>query len=734
MHKKITYFVLASSFLLSSLASCGSSSTSDTANSTESEKFDVTFHHQSDETKNVKVEVTKGQTVYTALNGDLSKVTSLCESDTLHFDNWFTSSEAAAKLNYGENNENLYKYDLIIESSLDLYPGFALDGFDSKLNSYISDYLGAYHKAKTSPVPFLRTNAFHVDTNEENVFYFDNASAYKFKEYKNDLVELYDFKEVSDNKYLDKLEAYTLSLEHLAASSSIKVTMNFNDEAGKFPSKFFASNFPAIDSSYYINDDDFSLSENSKDEDLSKKYITAVKADILSGNEIKRSIFYTPKADDSNPTSSLSSFLTGKGIFQAINSNGTTMIDMFGNTLITITKVSKFEASNYASEGVKEGMMAIHCQELYTEENDVEGLKEYFKELTGKEFPTDLFFNIEGGTAYGTLLGYTVNNSLPAVGQHISGVSKASFDAWLEKEKQAGMSIASSSSTSATYLSTFVGTSSNGEYVFKASFYDSSKLSDLSQNVVQILFYRNQSVYEKLANWFELNNVGGGTITSVPELPATSVTSGNLNTGSSTLYYGYYLRGSGVEQSEFDAYKESLVSEGWKETTKEGDEYLSFLSKDGYYSLALIYDADSKVLLVQIIYNAIRTTTSLEAALSFIGPRFGLETLVVPGLQELYDKETTKPQIEVAQYYNKSEHRGYMVFTLDSSEKVNTYLTTVESKLASDAAFTYVGANSNGIKFYQDKTNGHIIYAADVSDTSGETPVYQFIVGVYKEI
>lgn len=706
--KKSLILILASACLLSA---CQQEAKEDTS-------LSVSFDALREGQEVLKVNVGTDNKV--APSEEISALVSNYEYHT--FVNWYTSKEAAEALDAGENDANIFDFDVAITSSITVYAGYEESWIDQAVTEKIELTLGSYQTLDYSPLPLLDKTPYS-SLDDTYSFKALNVDENKNNEAKKLLTDN-GFTLASEGKYLDKLGRYFVSLEY--ADNELTYTLSFNDEEGELPANALGTLSSALDASLYLEPDSFSLAKNEKDEDLSKKFLIAQSySSIITGlNSQCKTLFYTPKETDSDPATTFATYLSGVGYSKA-SSSQLIYADMFMSSLVYVSYIAKntlITNKEWKKLGVKAGMVAVSFYSAYTVGLDQDELEEEYEYYTQTEYP-DSFPDLGSiGKATSLINGYSSGSNY-GPGFFISGCDKTAFDAVLNDLYEQNYTYSKSEST---YYWTFNFASPTGEYVFQFKYYDSSKVAGLLSDVCQVIIIRKASAYETLAKWMEKQNKGGGTLTSIPELPVSNVT-GSAN---SSYPYAYTVYGKGATEADLTSYLESLAKAGFTKD-KEEDGYYYFTSADGYYSLTV--KLSSSYLYVYIFYNYLTTDTFTYAQVATMAKaRLGVTSIDIPYLATYLGEDGSNAS--VMSVYDGSYQR-LVVYgdLLDTEEAANAYLTAFTEAVTASTSWTYVGKNTAGtISFYTNSDDVYLYASVGTVTNSDESTSYRFFIGMYR--
>ncbi len=705
--KKIILF-LFSVLLTGGLVSCGNSSS-----------YKVTFDARRDESKPL-----------TLVAGSDNKITqtdevkALTENYPYHvFKNWYKSLDAAKTLDNGENNENVYTFSETITSSFTVYAGYEETYIDSAVKKKIDLTLGVYETLNYSPLPLLEDTPYE-NLKDDYSFKAVGVKNDQFKAYKDTLTKA-GFKETSDNKFLDKLGRYFVSF--LFENGDLTYTFSFNDTEGEFPANYLGTMSSALDTSLYLDPSQFTLAENELGEDKSKKFIVTQKEVTLLGQGSKtqtKSVYYMPKSGDEEADKSFGAYLTEHGFSLASNTS-LTYVDMFLSSMVTVNVIREDDFivnPSLKNLGVKVGMVEATFYREYSTSLSKSELANYYQRLTGNEYPSSFPDWSKIGKAFSLLNGYSSGTNY-GPGFFISGASKENFDAAMNELFEQGYSY---SKSEGEYYWTFTFVSPTNEHVINLTYYDSSKVKGLFSDLCQVIIIHAKSVYETLSEWMSKQNVGGGSLTSVPSLPGSSL----VGREDSSYPFIYTLTAEKVNESDYESYQNALVEAGFI-FTKEEEGYRYYKSSDGYYSLALRYNSSTSYLYLTISYEAyLKKEFSSIDVLSLAKKRLGVEELVIPGLADWIGE---KKELTVMSFYDGDNQRAMFYENVSSIEIAKERQTALLEAIDKDSSvFEKVGSNSSGVTFYKN-ADGVYLYTTTTKVTSNDGTVsYNFVLGLYK--
>lgn len=710
---KKSALLLLSSILL--LSSCGEGETSSTSN-----KLQVTFNPLREGVSSLQVEINQDNKVTPS-----DEITALTNNYKYHsFVNWYKSEEAAKTLDAGENNENIFHFEDSVTSSMTLYAGYEVSFIDKAVTNKIELTLGSYQKLGYSPLPLLEDTPYEDLSKETYSF-----KAVDVKEssltYAGSLLTKNGFTSQGNGLYLDKLGRYFVALEY--ANNELKYTLSFNDKLGEFPSNALGTLSSAMDASLYLTPDGFTLAKNEKDEDLSKKFIVTQKHGKLINGLVSdvKTLCYMPKDNDEDAAKSFGNYLKGLGYSLASNKS-LIYADPFMSSLVTVSTVSQMNLmidSSLKKAGAKEGMVMASFYSGYTMSLSRETLAEDYEDITGVSYPESFPDFSKIGKAYSLINGYSSGENV-GPGFVISACSKTSFDEVLNELYEQGYSY---SKTESSYYWTFTLSSPTGEHIMQFTYYDSSKIKGLMSDLCKVVIIRAKGAYEKLGEWLTKQNVGGGSLTSIPALPTKKVT-GNKN---SSVPYIFTVAGSDATSEDMTTYEASLVKAGFiKGEEKDGYHYYS--TEDDYYQLAVYFDEAHTTLYAFIYYQCYNyTSRDVASILKEAETRLEVDTLSIPGLTDWLGEG--KKELTTMSLFDGSNQR-YIIYGEDTTEEEATaQKTALLAKLDEDTStWTKIGSNSSGTIFYQN-SDGVVLYTQVGKHTNEDkTVVYYLYLGMYK--
>lgn len=630
------------------------------------------------------------------------------------FVGWYTSLAAAKDL----LAEGSFDLTTPITSDLSLYAGYSEDKYPAAVNTFLRSFLGVYETLSLSPLPFLKADSYEV-----------SASGFIAKGVKQENLASFVSSLLSSSfvlrngTYHDKHGAYRVLLEG-EDTSNVTVSLSFNDELGAFPVHFLSAISPALDLAAYMSDDEFMLAKNTKDEPLSRRFITSsyYGRGLIGGtiNE-SRTIYYTPKDEDEAPVESFGDYLTANG-FQAASSDGTYFIDSFAQILVKVTLAGSDITSAETDLGVASGMVRAQFSKDYSSSFDETSFAEAFKSYTTYDFVSDAFPSLSGlGKAYGMLLRYSISSgSYYGPGLYITGASKTSFEALLAGFSSLGYGF---SKTTSTYKTSFVFTSSEGAYRVSLAYFDSSLVGGLLSDIISISVFRVVTPFEAIGAWFRLQNVGGGTLLSIPSFKASSFSFSTLN----SYPYAYSISATKVAVSEKDAFIASLLAAGWTKNTEASTAYAIYDYSDGFYEMAISYGEDLSFRLV-VTYKCSSEVTSSSAFLALALKRLQVETLSLTKLDPYFASEGAEA-VKVYQFFDGSNNRVVAYFPMgDASLATNEVSAWKEALAKEDSGWTYLSSNSSGVSFY---SNSDEVYLGITSYADSASKNYLLLI-LYK--
>ncbi len=710
---KKSILLLLSSFLL--LSSCGGEETSSKANGAI-----VTFNPLREGVSSLQVEVGEDKKVASS-----DEITALTSNYKYHsFVNWFKTEESAKALDTGENNENIFHFEDTVTSSMTLYAGYEVSFIDQGVSNKIDLTLGVYQKLGYSPLPLLEETPYEdieketysfkaVDVKEDSL---DKAGS---------LLTENGFVSQGNGLYLDKLGRYFVSLSY--ANNELKYTLSFNDEEGKFPSNALGTLSSALDASLYLTDAGFTLAKNEKDQDLSKKFIvTQKRGQIIRGltSDVKV-LCYTPKDGDEDAAQSFGNYLKSLG-YTLASSTSLLYVDPFMSSIVTVSTVGKMSLmldSSLKEAGVKEGMVMASFYSGYKTSLSREELAKDYESITSVAYPDSFPDFAKIGKAYSLINGYSSGENV-GPGFVVSACNKIAFDELLNELYEQGYSY---SKSTGSYYWTFTLSSPTGEHIMQFSYYDSTKIKGLMSDICKVVIIRAKSAYEKLEEWLAKQNVGGGSLTSLPSLPNKKVT-GNKN---SSLPYIFTLTGSDATEEDMTTYEASLIKAGFIKG-EEKDGYHYYDTKDGYYKVAVYFDETHAILYAFIYYQCYNyTARTVSAILSEAKTRLGVDSLSIPGLASWLG-ENEKEHTTMSMY--DGTYQRYLIYGDDTSqEEATSQKNALLAKIDEDSStWTKVGTNSSGTIFYQN-ADGVVIYVqVGKHANDNEETVYYLYLGMYK--
>mgnify|MGYP006919062805 FL=1 len=684
----------------------------------ESDSIYVKFHTMDSKDSVINVDLKKGQRVSdilesnNELKNNLDKVTSKDGDET--FDFWYLSKDSALNLDVGEDNRNIFTYEIPLYSSIDVYAGFYVSSYKEDIENHISYYLGSYQYNDISPIPYIKT------LNEPTIEYGDNSSVAnsftyngivktKYDYYVDSLINEYGFNKISETSYIDKLNVYTLNLDYKEENKTLNLSYSFNDKEDEFPTNFFSSSFFALDIRSLINDNSFILSENSKDEKfIHKSYI--------DGDIREKKIYYIPKSDDENPTYSFLSYLSNyKDVFTLYEDSNNKPLYIEDSTMSV--KITANIVDNLSLEeekiGIKKGMVEVTIEDSATYTLDMDSFNDIYSRVYPSAFNPDVFGEIPGINVYGTILRGTLSN-IKVAGYYASGLNEDILEAYLKTLNNKGYRGVLVEDDDGTLQ--FIYNSRNNEYGMVLNYYSKNNITGLFKDYISVFYYEQDSVNEELSNWFKKSNEGGGDIYNIPEIETDGYyTSGYYTSNDSSLGYTHYYRASNLDEDYVSKYEEKLEKTNkWTKNEEYTNSlgYPVYVSNDGYYVLGIIYSKENKTLTIELNYNGFKIVSDTKDIYPFIKDRLSASNAFrIPDLSNLVDGKNK--EVSVSQYYTGNDHRVFISIPYSDETSLNKAYEEYLNALNSDVVnWSYAGENSSGsIKFYNYKDGAIFAYS-----------------------
>lgn len=600
-----------------------------------------------------------------------------------------------------------------VVSSLDAAEAIVPEEVQERFN----DILGCYEELGYSSLPKIGAT-YQLDPNDKNGVLASPVTSSAFEDYQKTLVER-GFVQQEEGTYLDPLSRYFVVLSLNGDTLSFKI--RFNDEIGAFPVNYLSTVFATFDLPIYLKSDTFEYAENVKGEDLSKKFLLADGNDYLaltSASAPTKTVSWTPKQDVEDPVSDVSTWLKNAQLTPISSSASNVLIDSFASAVVEVGKVSGATPS-LLRNGAKEGDLYLRVYRLWSEELDQAHFAARYQALTGYVYDASAFPDFMTlGKAKSMLMSFAYG-TYSGPGWVVSNPSKARFQAILDEFHERGWSF---SQTDGSYYHSYNFYGPKNEYRVYLSYYDSSKIGGLLSDLVQIRLFQFPSIYERLTDWFKQENVGGGSITDIPEIPGKGV---NGSSTSSNGFPVFNISATSVTAENYAKYVAALQDDGWKETNKNNNETI-YQSADGFYYYDIIYANGS--FSAALVYNASYYSGKHTYAelIQYGAKRLEDPSFTVPGLSTYVDVDPS-PEITVLSFY-VSDQRYLMELPLASAEESVTAVNAIYAALEADTAWTKAGQSSTGTVFYQN-ANGTYLYCLSNVDDSSNTPY--LLIGAY---
>lgn len=601
-----------------------------------------------------------------------------------------------------------------------------------EVTSRLNSLLGVYQELEYSPLPLLDGKTYSVDADNVNAVKAANVSEGELAAYKQTLLDA-GFT-ASGDSLLDKTETYLVTLT--LADNTLTTDISFNDVAGDFPVNYLSTISPALDMSLYLDGATFEAVKNIKGEDLSAKFKTLYTKDIsgYSGKTTEaKFVTYTPKDDDDDPVDTVLEWLSSTSAFTALSTTYGLYTDAFNSTLLYAGLVGA-NTPKLLANGASEGDVYVKLERAWTYEEDSNVVKYMFENYSGFEYNAEDFYDFNQlGDAHGMVLA-TSGASSYGPGWMISNVDKAKYQEMLDWFYDAGWSYTKSTGT---YYASFNLYGPKREYRIFTRYYDSTKVNGLMSDMAMIRVYGLQDVYDLLEEWLVGNNQGGGTVTSITEIPGSGI---SYSSGWSSMYPYFQLSASKVNETAYNQYLSVLVDDGWVLDSDSSTTYERlYATEDNFYQLSISYDNVAQTFAMTLIYNSYKYSGKLTYSdiMKYAALRMGVSSLSVPGLTDyVSDAETTDITFFSAHGVSTSNkyHRVLATIPMKNAtalSDVEAVVTVLNEKLSEEGSgWTSVGANSSGTTFFE---NGNVVLyfgANSAEDDDGNTSYY-LMVGMY---
>jgi predicted cobalt transporter CbtA len=591
----------------------------------------------------------------------------------------------------------------------------------AEVEERLSSVLGCYEELGYSPLP-LPSGTYSLDGDDP---FGILASGVTLEEWSSALLDA-GFAATDSGSYLDPLGYYLVTLSEDGDQTGLSIS--FNDEAGEFPTHFLATMFASFDLPLYLNSDTFEYAENVKGEDLSKKFLLHMGSAYLSltaSEAATKTVTWTPKSDSDDPVSDVSTWLYSSGLSLLSSSLDNVYIDGFGSALVTVGTVST-ETPDLINGGAEAGDVYVRVYRLWTSEVDEAAFAASYKETTGYDYDASAFPDFESiGEAKSMLLTFAYSSYL-GPGYIIQKASKAKFQAVLDEFSSRGWSF---SQSDGSYYHSYNFYGPKNEYRVYLSYYDHTKVKGLLSDIAQVRVFQFPSLYERLSSWMANQNVGGGTLEDIPELPASGVKGGSTSsTGTS-----FTLSGSKMDADGYSRLVAALEDDGWAEQEGGTDAERVFVSADGFYTFDTSYDSATGDFESTVSYDLYHYSGqhSYAELMGYAGLRLSDTSFEVPGLEAYVDVDPL-PSTTVYSFYNNGEQRFVMAIPLESETAATAASAAVQAAWEAAEGWENAGSSSSGTVFYQNSA-GVYLYATTTSSTSDGSTTYSLVVGAYVE-
>lgn len=581
----------------------------------------------------------------------------------------------------------------------------------------VNDLLGCYQELEYSPLPYIDGATYSLDEDDEETIYISGVSEEGFEAYVASLLKS-GFTEKGDG-YLDPLGRYIASFPESEGVRTLEIS--FNDEAGEFPVNFISTCTSAIDILSYMDPSTFMGAENDPTQDPADKFLTTTRR-VVSGGSVYSSkyVCYTPKASDDSPLATLDDWLEDNG-YARVSSSYYIYADSFYSCLAYSGIVGDGSFALRAA-GAEVGDVYIQFVHSWTEELNTEDIETYYEELTGYEYPSEAFPDwTKLGKAHGITLTYSYS-SYYGPGWIIADADKTAFQAVLDELYDGGWSY---TQTNISYATLFNFFGPKNEYRIYLSYYDHNKIGGLFSDICQIRLFGFPSLYEGMGSWFKRNNVGGGEVSDIPELPCVGLKGTNGVDSYANPYYS--LTGRDMSEEGYAKYVAALEDDGWALDEDAGSDSLDvYVSECGFYSLYLSYDGSDLSVSATLYYDAYHYSSALTYSelMGYGALRFSVSSLDIPTLESELNVTPLKELMVMSLFYSYQRFMIYVPY--DTEDAVDTALEAYLTAIAADGSgWTYVGKNSY-YSFYQN-ADGVYAYSGSSISTSGN----YWVIGLY---
>lgn len=680
--------------LLATLALCGCSEVpQEGGQGSDSDQVSVTFNSNLGTSSTFELKLDKGESVDDVLTSEVkSSIDVLTVGDVNNvFEGWYVSLDGAENL----LESDYFDFSTKIDANLELFAGYTDTTINQEVVDFVSGYLGIYEDFNVDPFPLMEAKDFATDNDNGNAFTYFNVTSHSYEKYLSSLTDYYDFTEVSEGNYLSKTGAYTLALDYDSSSQDLKVKLAFNDEEGKFPTYFFASNFYGVDMSYYISSKNFNLADDAG-VSADKRYITY---SGIGGDGVRNNyIFYTPNHNYYDSLKELKSFLEDANITLDTTSEEGYLTDVYNSAYVEVGYVTDTELQAFPDLGLSEDMIMIRTMpngDRSTLDTDLlTQAINYYLDQPDEEIPME----IEAEAYSAILLTSSSNTYLPMY--MAFGVKPSTLDELCETYKAEGWHV---SVTGSSYKSISLY-SPSFRYRVSIMYYPASYYADTNTSVAQVVFARYANAFDTINALIEeqSNNGECGAKITLPEFSAENFKVEQSETETAT----YFVTGFDSTLDEFKAYVKALKDMNVWTVNSEDTYDLSLTSNDGYYELSAEYRGGN--IKLTFTYLTDKVVDTLDEAQELVKARVGfiMNSNVASSVYEEGMKLT------VMQYFDGTYNRAIIAYSFDKLDEVNEAYDTMISKM--DENLTYLSASS-GVSFYQ---GGSLIYYAYKSETS----------------
>lgn len=586
-----------------------------------------------------------------------------------------------------------------------------------EVSERLSALLGASQELGNSPFPIIEGAAYALADG-----WAISASGVSKGDYIEALV-MADFSAEVGDVYVDPLGNYAVSLS--GEDDSLLLTFSFMDEPGDFPVHFLAASIPSMDLSSYLDPETFMFSENVLGEDLNAKFRT-ISTETFSpfgiGMEHVKYVTYTPKADDDEPLEALAEWLEDSN-FQSISSSSYQFIDLFGGSLVTLGTVASSDSA-LVNAGAKAGDVYLCLFDAYTVDFDESELSSSYEYYVGSDYPEGYFPDFgQIGKGHGLMLGFSSSNTY-GPGWYINKASRKGAQAVIDYFYDAGWRV---SQSNGDYYYTFNLYDYGAGYHLIMTYMDHNAIGGLLNDVCFMRIFKIQSLDEALSSWLRLQGQGGGSLRSIPEVPASqlSYTSGTATSSGNPVPY-FRITGVSMTEANLDAYEAALVADGWKLFDEETNTYAS---SDGFYYFTLTL-SETGSFTGYLQYDTFHYSGShtYSEIMGYAALRLGVNSIAVPGLSSYMGETATEMDI-ASLYYSYQRFLAYL--PVADADAATELVDTLYDAVAADASWTMAGTNSGGTITFYEKDNVYLYFTTGTGQTADGTETNFVVIGLY---